>query len=57
VIEELEPPHGLYIVLEYINGGVMMKTKMSDNPKESPTYYAPHSNTFYTEEEASRIFR
>lgn len=58
VIEDQVPPFGLYIVLEFVDGGTLMVTKMNPlDPSASPQFYAPHSRAVYSEPEASRIFR
>ena len=58
VIEEAEAPKRLYMVLELVDGGMIMSSMTSAIKGESPTFVATRGTTgAYTEEEASQLFR
>ena len=58
VIEEAEAPKRLYMVLELVDGGMIMSSVSSGIKNESPTFFATRGTTgAYTEEEASQLFR
>jgi serine/threonine protein kinase len=58
VIEDTSEGNKLYIVLEYIDGGIIMTSVENSDPSLSPKFIAPRGvNGKYTEEQASRLFR
>lgn len=58
VIEDTGESKKLYIVLEYVDGGMIVTSVENSNPQLSPTFIAPRGvNGRYPEEQASRLFR
>jgi serine/threonine protein kinase len=58
VIEDTGEGKKLYIVLEYIDGGIIMTSVDNSDPSLSPKFIAPRGvNGKYPEEQASRLFR
>ena len=55
VIDGTSTSNDLYLVLEYITGGPIMRTEEVEN--ECPRFYAPTSSGPYGEETASKLFR
>ena len=58
VIEDIGESKKIYIILEYVDGGMIVTSVENSNPAISPTFIAPRGiNGRYTEEQASRLFR
>ncbi|CAE7557705.1 unnamed protein product, partial [Symbiodinium microadriaticum] len=58
VIEEAEDPKKLYMVLELVDGGMIMSSLTSDLKNASPLFFATKGTTGeYTEQECSQLFR
>lgn len=58
VIEDAGEGNKLYIILEYIDGGMILTSIDNSDPSLSPKFIAPRGvNGKYTEKQASQLFR
>jgi hypothetical protein len=60
VIEEkIEKGFHLYLIIEYVDGGVLLKSQINEeDPSISPLFYAPtRRNGRYSEDETAKYFR
>jgi serine/threonine protein kinase len=58
VIEDVGEGNKLYIILEYVDGGMILTSIESSDPSLSQKFIAPRGvNGKYTEQQASRLFR
>jgi serine/threonine protein kinase len=58
VIEDIGEGNKLYIILEYVDGGMILTSIDNSDPSLSPKFIAPRGvQGKYTEQQASRLFR
>lgn len=58
VIEDTGEGSKLYLVLEYVDGGMILTSIDNSDPSLSPKFIAPRGvDGKYTEQQASRLFR